>query len=502
MSKEHSLSTYDLLVIGGGINGMGIAADAAGRGLSVCVCDRDDIGHATSSASSKLIHGGLRYLEQFDFGLVRKSLIEQHYLLQNAPHLVKPQAFFLPHCPWLRPYWMIRLGLFFYDHLSRQRHLPKSYGTKHSLALQALHTQYQRGFQFFDCRTDDSRLVCHVALLAAQHGAVINPRHEVTQTHRTKDHWQLTLQNHITGLAQEVRAKCIVNAAGPWVESVASHIVGVPLQQPIQLVKGSHLIVPKLASHNQAYLLQNQDQRVIFVIPFANDFHLIGTTDIPVNKPESLNVTQQEKEYLCQSVNRFMKQPLTPSDIVHTFWGVRTLQQDSNTSAQRLSRDFSIEVDTELAPCVHIIGGKLTTYRALSEYVVDQLQAFFHALKPRWTAHAKLPGADGPSLIETTAQLRTEFSWLPHELSQRLLDNYGHRALHLLDSTTSLHDLGECFGGDLFQREVDFLCQNEWAYTAEDILWRRTKLGLRFTSHAKERLTAYLQQPALQHTGS
>lgn len=489
---------YDLVVIGGGINGAGIAADAAGRGLSVLLCEQNDLACATSSASSKLIHGGLRYLEHYEFRLVREALREREILLHKAPHIIHPLRFVMPHHQALRPAWIIRLGLFLYDHLAARQILPRSHSInlKHHEAGKALHG-FSKGFIYSDCWVDDARLVVLNAMAAKQHGAVILTRTQCVDAVRQNDRWHVRLKNILDGEQMIVSAKALVNAAGPWVEDVIKNKVHLTSKNHIRLVKGSHIIVPKLYQHHNAYLLQNTDKRVVFVIPFLEQYCLIGTTDILYqNDPAHTCITPEETRYLCDAVNHYFANKISPADVIWSYAGVRALHQDDANNPSAITRDYTLEIDTHdgKAPMLSVFGGKITTYRKLAEHALAKLRPFFPNCSHDWTAKAVLPGGDIPHAnFELFAQqFAKKFPWLPESLAYRYAKNYGTLASTVLDNATCLDDLGTHFGAGLYQLEVEYLINNEWAKTAEDILWRRTKLGLVFTAKNINQLNAFL----------
>lgn len=474
----------DLLVIGGGINGVGIAADAAGRGLSVVLCEMGDLSSGTSSASSKLIHGGLRYLENGDFGLVRESLRERKILSRLAPHLIKQQAFIMPHCPWLRSYWLIRAGLFMYDYLSYDRNMPSSRSlNKQELSQLELKNQYTKALKYYDCTEDDSRLVLHVALLARQHNAEIMTRTKLVKAIRKHDGWLVTLLHN-----QDLKVfhvKAIVNASGPWVSQVSTDILNVTPKIDLKLVKGSHIIVPKLFSHDNAFIFQNQDGRVVFVIPYMQNFTLIGTTDVVVEDVDQpWTVSPQEVEYLCNITNQFLQQQITPADVVYKYSGIRALHDDSTNpqAAQKISRSHALDIDESEpnAPLISIYGGKITTYRSLAEIVGNQLRKYFPHAGKAWTKNAYLPGGYIPNanIAAFSQHIYKTYASLPRILLQHYINNYGTRVTELLLNIHGIKDLGQHFGANLYQREIDYLVRNEWAVTSEDILWRRGKQGL------------------------
>ena len=478
------MEAYDLLVIGGGINGCGIAADAAGRGLRVLLCEQDDLAAHTSSWSSKLIHGGLRYLEHYEFKLVRKALKERDVLMRNAPHLIHPLRFLLPYEAHMRSRWLLRAGLWLYDHLYLGQSLPKTKAVNLK-AGNALQAHIKRGFMYSDCRTDDSRLVVECALQAKQYGADIRTQHQVVDLQREADHWQVAIHDKQHDKTVTVTARCVVNAAGPWVDSV-NQAASMTTRHHIRLVQGAHIVVPKWFDHDHAYILQHRDGRIVFVIPYMQKFALIGTTDTPYKgDPRDCKMTTQEQQYLLDIVNQYFTHQVQAEDIVWSFAGVRPLVQDGSAEAQQVTRDFVLELDVQKAPILHVFGGKLTTYRELAAEVLDKLAEVFVQAGPAWTHAQPLPGGDlaraGVTTMAALAKLvPQQYSWLPDRLRQRYLAQYGVRILDLLRGCQSLTDLGEvtALHPDLYQREYDFLRDEEWALTDEDVLWRRTKLGI------------------------
>jgi glycerol-3-phosphate dehydrogenase len=488
---------FDLLIVGGGINGVGIARDAAGRGLSVLLVEKDDLAGHTSSASSKLIHGGLRYLEQYQFKLVRESLAERERLLRAAPHIIQPLEFILPltHSP--RPAWMVRAGLFLYDHLGGRKLLPGSRSVRLDRGPlgEGLKPGVPRAFSYWDCRVQDSRLVVLNAIDAAERGATILTRTELVGARRERGLWTATLR----GAAGErtVSARALVNAAGPWAAQLFDRLSGVHRRRNIRLVKGSHIIVPRLYPGEHAFLLQNPDRRVVFAIPFEEHFTLLGTTDVDwTGPPAEPIVSEAEIDYLLATVARYFTADVSQDDIVWRYSGIRSLYDDGEADPSRVTRDYGIEVDASAgeAPLLSVFGGNITTYRRLAEKAVERLAAFVAIEHGGWTEQAVLPGGDFPNLdLEGYARRLSErFAALPSELSARLVPTYGTRTERLLDGVRSISDLGEHFSGGLYAREVDYLVSHEWARSAEDVLFRRTKLGLRATQQTKDRLTAYI----------
>ncbi|HET8997121.1 MAG TPA: glycerol-3-phosphate dehydrogenase [Acetobacteraceae bacterium] len=492
-------TVFDLAVIGGGINGTGIARDAAGRGLSVVLLEQGDLARATSSASTKLIHGGLRYLEHYAFRLVREALTEREVLLRAAPHLIHPMRFVLPHHPGLRPWWMIRTGLFLYDHLGGRRILPgtRTLDLRRDPAGAALQPRFSRAFEYSDCWADDSRLVVLNARDAAERGASILVRTRCTQARVADGLWSLTPD---TGTA--LRARVLVNAAGPWVSQILSGVVHQNAPARIRMVKGSHIVVPRLFAHDRSYIFQNEDGRICFAIPYQGDFTLIGTTDEDYHgDPASVAATAGDERYLCEAVSGYLATPVPPDSVVWRYAGVRPLLDDGASKAQDATRDYVLRLQHhEGAPLLSVFGGKLTTYRRLAEAALTQLAPLFPGLRPAWTANAPLPGGDFPwdGLATLQRDLAERCPFLPEATRQRLLRAYGTLAFTLLSGVQSPDDLGRCFGAGLYQREVDWLVRTEWARTAEDVLWRRSKLGLRMTAAEIAALQGYLaEMPAV-----
>ncbi len=476
--------TYDLLVVGGGINGVGIARDAAGRGLSVLLVEQDDLAAHTSSESSKLIHGGLRYLEYFEFRLVREALIEREVLLRAAPHIIRPLTFVLPHAPGMRPVWMIRIGLFLYDHLGGRERLPGSRG----VALTAgdplgapLKGEYRHGFTYADCFVDDARLVVLSARDAAERGAEIRTRTRCTAARRENGLWRAELRAGDGGV-RTVAARALVNATGPWVSRFLQEAARTDTRNRVRLVKGSHILVPRLYEGDHAYILQNDDRRVVFVIPFEGAFSLIGTTDVPFEgDPARLAISEEEVDYLCRAVGRYFRPPVRKEDVVWSYAGVRPLYDDAAKDPSAVTRDYVFDLDlAEGAPLLSVFGGKITTFRKLAEHAVARLQKALGFEAGPWTAGAPLPGGDfeDGDFDGFLAGFRRRFPWLPEALATRLARAYGRRAEKMLEGATSLADLGRDFGAGLYEREVGYLYAEEWARSAEDVLWRRSKLGL------------------------
>lgn len=485
---------YDLAVIGGGINGVGIAADAAGRGLKVFLCEKDDLASHTSSASSKLIHGGLRYLEHYEFRLVREALAEREVLLAKAPHIVKPMRFVLPHRPHLRPTWMIRAGLFLYDHLGKRKRLGASRSLRFG-ADSALKPSITQGFEYADCWVDDARLVALNAMSAREHGADIRTRTRCLGAKRVGSLWHVEIQN-ADGTSQTLRARALVNAGGPWVSSFIKDDLRLEAPYGIRLIQGSHLIVPRLYEGEHAHILQNEDQRIVFAIPYLDRFTLIGTTDREyTGDPAKVRITDEETDYILKVVNAHFNRQVSRDDILHTYSGVRPLCNDESDNPSAVTRDYTLALSASAgqAPLLSVFGGKLTTYRKLAESAMAELKPFFSQMRGSWTATAALPGGED---MQTPAQLAealmARHTWLPREIAQRWAVTYGSRAWRLLENAQGLDDLGQRLGGDLYTREVDYLRHEEWAVEAEDVLWRRTKLGLFLSNSEQQALRDYL----------
>jgi glycerol-3-phosphate dehydrogenase len=489
----------DLLVIGGGINGAGIARDAAGRGLRVVLCDMGDLAQGTSSRSSRLIHGGLRYLEFGELRLVREALREREILMSIAPHLVHPVTFVLPHVPQMRPAWMLRAGLFLYDHLARRRRLAPSRSIRlhDEEAGEAVRPEIARGFTYSDCRTDDARLTLLNARSAADLGARILTRTEFTGAQAIEGAWEAQLRHAHGGAGFALRARAIVNAAGPWVERIAHRIGGTPPPQRVRLVKGSHIVVPKFWRGDHAYLLQNSDRRAIFVIPYEGEFALIGTTDIAYEgAAEAVAITDEESLYLCDAVNAQLCCALSPADVCHAYSGVRCLVDDDRANPSAVTREYQLDLDRVPGdvPVLTVLGGKITTYRHLAERAVDMLRPWFADLAPSTSAARKLPGGDldVDRVEDERAALVEQFAFLPREHVLGLFDRHGSQARAILEGTNKPGDLGVHFGAGLYEREVDHLRRREWAQTAQDVLWRRTKFGLRLTREQQGTLERYM----------
>ena len=471
----------DLLVIGGGVNGTGIARDAAGRGLSVVLCEQDDLAAHTSSASTKLIHGGLRYLEDFHFRLVRKALKEREVLLAAAPHIMRPLRFVMPHAAHLRPTWMIRAGLFLYDHLAARRRLSASAAIdlRTHIAGAPLRESYRHGFVYSDGRVDDARLVMLNALDAQARGATIHTHTRCERLTGEPPLWCATLASPAGRWA--VRARAVVNATGPWAGRFVAEATSLRTAHQVRLVKGSHVVVPRLFAHRFAYIFQNEDRRIVFAIPYEQEFTLLGTTDVDFHgDPASVTIEPAEIAYLCALANRYFKQPLTPAEVVWSYSGVRPLLADEASDPMSVTRDYALELERQPAPMLSVFGGKLTTYRRLAEDAVDLVSTALSGRRARWTAGALLPGGDLPhgSLAVFLRTLARRYPWLPDALRLRYALAYGTRIERVLGSAASLGGLGEEILPQLYENELEYLYREEFAHSAQDILWRRSKLGL------------------------
>lgn len=482
---------FDVVVIGGGINGCGCAADAASRGLSVLLCEKDDLASKTSSSSSKLIHGGLRYLENFDISMVKRALDERQRLLTLAPHLVHPIPFVLPYQPNNRPVWLLRTGLFLYDHLSRKNQLPSSTWITRDHAthlLEPLQDPLQAGFMYYDCATDDARLTITNALQAKLLGATILTHTALVNAKAEDRLWHLELQQNQQQLS--IKARSVINASGPWVENLNA-LFKVPSHYPVALVKGSHLLVNSCYEGDHGYVLQHSDKRIVFVVPY-HGYTMIGTTDVAFEGDlNALTISDEESHYLLELVNTYFKKSLTQKDIVTSWSGVRTLLDNKAKSPKKLSRDYAYYFETTPAPLLTIYSGKLTTYRQLAKEAVDKLTPIFRNLKPSVTDKLPLPGGLSFNLYQPQAE--KQYHWINPKTLDRLLHTYGTRTDLILNKCQSEKELGFAFGHGLFAAEVDYLVQEEWAKTADDILWRRTKLGLQFNASEVAALRDYIK---------
>ena len=486
MTMEHD--QFDVVVVGGGVNGTGIAMDAAGRGLRVLLCEMNDLASATSSSSSKLIHGGLRYLEHYECRLVREALAERESLLRNSPHIMWPMRFRLPHRAHLRPAWMIRTGLFLYDHLAKREVLPGSRSIRFNES-DPLKPDIVKGFEYSDGWVDDARLVVLTAKKAQQFGAHIMTRTKCVNAQRGTKDWKVTLRDMTDDSEVVVSAKAIVNASGPWVSRLFGESLSMPAPKMIRMVKGSHIVVPRLNKGTEAYILQNEDERIVFVIPYEDQFSLVGTTDVDYEgDPRKARISPEETRYLLDIVNSHFKHQLEPSDVIWSYSGVRPLMDGEEENAQKASRDYSFEVNSEndKALLISVFGGKITTYRKLAEAATDKLCQFFPEARGRWTKKAVLPGGEFDNQNELAANLKRDFPWLADTIIGRYVRTYGMTSYDILRGCNAMKDLGTLFAGTLYEREVIHLIENEWAMTAEDILWRRTKQGL-YTSDEQVR---------------
>jgi len=488
------MDSYDLLVIGGGINGAGIARDAAGRGLKVVLVEKDDLAAHTSSSSSKLIHGGLRYLEHYEFRLVAEALAEREVLLRVARHLVWPARFVMPHVPELRPRWMIRAGLFLYDHLARRASLPGS----QSVRLDAppynsgLKPAFKHGFIYSDCRADDARLVVINAMDARARGAEILTCTECLAAQRDGDGWRARFSG-----GRELRARAIVNAAGPWVKRVLNERLKQPSRDEVKLVKGSHIVLPQLYAGDHAFILQNDDRRVVFMIPYGDHHTLVGTTDLPFDGDAgAADATDAEVEYLCRAAGRYLARPVDAAAVVWRYAGVRPLYDDGTADPSAVTRDYTLRVDADAgaAPVLSVYGGKITTYRRLAEHALRDLAPYFPGMKGDWTADESLAGGNfgGVEREEARDNFFARYHLLPQAQLRGIFRRHGMLAYDVLGDAREIAALGEYFGGGLYAREVDYFVEREWARGWEDVLWRRTKTGLHLSLEQRARLAAYL----------
>ncbi|MGD9912860.1 MAG: glycerol-3-phosphate dehydrogenase [Rhizobiaceae bacterium] len=477
---------HDIFVIGGGINGCGIARDAAGRGFSVFLAEMKDFASGTSSTSTKLVHGGLRYLEHYEFRLVREALMEREVLWRNAPHIIWPLRFVLPHAKGIRPAWLIRLGLFLYDYIGGRKMLPptKTLDMRVDPAGKPLKPLFRRAFEYSDCWVNDARLVVLNARDAADRGATIRTRARVASARRDGEFWSVGVEDLRSGRVEEVKARLLVNAAGPWVDHVLAGAVGQNDVHNVRLVQGSHIVVPKKFEDPRAYFFQNRDGRIIFAIPCENEFTLIGTTDRDYRgEPRDAAISEEEIKYLCDAASEYFSTPVKREDIVWTYSGVRPLYDDGASKAQEATRDYVLKAEQPdgQAPLINIFGGKITTYRRLSEAMLDKIEGFLGRRGKAWTKDAPLPGGDfaATGYDREVEALKASYPFLGPAHAGRLVRLYGTRARTLLGAARSMPDLGRSFGADLYEAEVRYLMQHEWAVTAEDVLWRRTKRGLR-----------------------
>jgi len=491
---NQSQSSHDLLIIGGGVNGVGIAADAAGRGLDVVLCEKADLASATSSSSSKLIHGGLRYLEHYKFGLVRKSLQERELLSSAAPHIIRPLAFHIPQLPHSRGSILLRAGLFLYDHLARR----KRFGSSRGIRIEKdgpLNPAIRRGFEYWDAQVDDARLVVLNALQAKKYGATILTRTECTEINPTDEGWSVTLHDKINNTERIVQTKAIINATGPWVASVAEKLASQTASHEIRLVKGSHIVVPRIHEGEQAFLLQHHDGRIVFIMPYLQKYSLIGTTEQKFEGDlDQVEISNEEISYLISIVNLYFKKPVMRSDIIYSFAGVRPLIEEEGKDASSVSREYRLELEQNPQAILSVYGGKVTTYRVLADEAMEKMRGIFPGLGPSWTAMAKLPGGDFDAPETLFQQLAVDHAWLGPDIINRWLQSYGTISFDILGDAKGPEDMGIKFGNNLYQREVDYLCTHEWARTVDDILWRRSKLGYEFSREDRTSLANYIEQ--------
>lgn len=502
--------TYDLLIVGGGVNGAGIARDAAGRGLRVLLCEQADLAGYTSSASTKLIHGGLRYLQHFELSLVRKALKERETLLGIAPHVISPLRFVMPHSPSLRPGWMIRAGLLLYDHLGgRRQRLPFSEAVdlRWHVAGRALAPRLTKGFIYSDCQVQDSRLVVLNAMDAVQRGASVRPRTRCLMARPHHDGgWRVILRCMRSGAEWVVHARALINATGPWVSSFLDEVAALGSERRVRLVQGSHIVVPKHFGHDDAYLFQNNDGRIVFAIPYEQDFTLIGTTEkIYQGDLTEARASEEEIRYLCRAVNGYFREPVRPEAVVWTYSGVRPLYDErQKTGISAASRDYLLELRLSPAPLLSVFGGKLTTYRLVAQEAMCKLAGVLGCDDADWTAGAPLPGGDIPDTDFDGFQhaARQRYPWLSPALLQRLARSYGTRIYHILAGARGIDELGEHFGAGLYEAELRYLIEAEWAVTVADVLWRRSKLGLRLNERQVTRLARWLDSTQTERSGA
>jgi glycerol-3-phosphate dehydrogenase len=513
-TQHRSAADCDVLIVGGGINGCGIARDLAGRGWRVLLCEKDDLASHTSSASTKLIHGGLRYLEHYEFSLVRKALQERELLLRSAPHIMQPLRFVMPHDPSMRPAWMIRIGLFMYDHLARREVLPgsRTVDLRRQEAGAALKPEFRRGFVYSDGRVDDARLVVLNALDARAHGAEVLTRTRCVSAQRDAEGWTAVLEGPVG--RRTVRARALVNAAGPWAEDflrgVARPAKGETLAtRHLRLVKGSHIVVPRAFAHDHAYIFQNPDKRIIFAIPYEDDFTLIGTTDIELqgDDPGAARIDDDEIDYLCTQASRYFLKAITPGDVRWTYSGVRPLLDDASGDPSAVTRDYLLESDTAAAPLLSVWGGKITTFRKLAEDAADEVGRMLGEVRRPWTEGAFLAGGDLSGWIGArrrasrpdddferfVVEVQRRHAWLDAGLARRLARAYGARIVKVLGDARSMADMGSAIAPGLHERELRYLRDEEWACDGDGVLWRRSKLGLHFTAVQREQVDAWMR---------
>ncbi len=497
---KETVDHFDIMVVGGGINGAGIARDAAGRGYSVCLCDAGDFGGGTSSASTKLVHGGLRYLEHYEFRLVRESLMEREVLWQMAPHIIWPLRFILPYHSGLRPAWLLRLGLFLYDNLGGRKLLPgtKTLDLKSEPAGNPLKEEFRKGFEYSDCWVEDSRMVILNLRDAQERGADVRPRTPLKQARYEDGKWSLQLSDSKTGKTSQITASLVVNATGPFVDQVLNTAFGRNDAHHVRLVRGSHIVIAKKYKHDRCYIFQNSDDRIIFAIPYERNYTLIGTTDVEHGETHGKPViTPEETEYLCQMASEYFAEPVRKTDIVWTYSGVRPLFDDGASKAQEATRDYVLQPDESLGngTLINIFGGKITTFRRLAESMMDIIEERLGKRGPAWTKGAVLPGGDFPvsGFDKLVSDLADKFPFVPTELLTRLARDYGTDCSLMLDGASSIKDLGKKFGHELYEREVTYLMDKEWARAAEDVLFRRTRLGIAMPPRQIAALEKFMQ---------
>ena len=490
---------YDVFIVGGGINGVGVARDAAGRGYSVCLCEMNDFASGTSSCSSKLIHGGLRYLEQYEFRLVQESLKEREVLLRMAPHIIRPMRFVLPHAKGMRPAWLLRLGLAIYDHLGGQKILPGTRRVKFKneetgLPLKA---NYKSGFEYSDCWVDDARLVVLNAVDAARKGADLRTYTKVTNVKRSMGVWVISTTDSLTGKANEIKAKSFVNASGPWVDEVLNGSFKIKNSKNVRLVRGSHIVVNKLYDHDKSYICQNNDGRIFFIMPYEDNFTMIGTTDINHGEKVGIvKISDEEKKYICESANSYLKQEISSKDIIWSYSGVRPLYNDGASKAQLLTRDYVVSTEEDDSTLmINIFGGKITTYRRLSETILKHIEGFLGKRGSAWTRTSYLPGGEMEvtTQYDLVNQLQKKYQFFTNDIIKRLVRSYGKISFDIFGDTENLESLGEDFGAGLYELEVKYLLEKEWAKSAEDILFRRSKLGLIMPEIGLKKLNLFLE---------
>ncbi|MCG8491607.1 MAG: glycerol-3-phosphate dehydrogenase [Sneathiellales bacterium] len=487
MSTDKS-AEFDLFIVGGGINGCGIARDAVGRGFSVALCEKKDLACGTSSGSTKLVHGGLRYLEHYEFRLVREALSEREVLWKMAPHIIWPLRFVLPHHSGLRPSWFLRLGLFIYDHIGGRKQLPptKTLNLKTDQVGDPLKGQFVKGFEYSDCWVDDARLVVLNAMDAKAKGARIETRTECVDVRRENGIWQITTKDLATGEQKVTTAKLLINASGPWVDRFLNTSLGDNSAKNVRLVQGSHIVVPKMFDHDRCYIFQNEDDRIIFAIPYEQDYTLIGTTDHDFEgELDNIGISDFEIGYLCDAASEYFNKPVTREDVVWTYSGVRPLYDDGASKAQEATRDYVLRQDgkSDEAQLLNVFGGKITTYRRLAESMMEKIEAILGKKAAAWTESSTLPGGDfAENAFESLVnEISLKYSFLEQKTVLRLARSYGTNASVILENCSEMKDLGQDFGAGLFEKEVLYLIENEWAKAADDIVWRRSKLGIRMT---------------------